>query len=238
MLIIVVTPSLGSEPAKWFVQGIEAYNASDYDGAITLFLKVAESDVQNSKLYYNLGNAYLKKDDVGHAILWYEKALKHSLHDPDLTFNYQYAKSLLKDEIGEKPSPVIPILFFWKYIFSQKTVQYAALCFNLLFWGFVILKLFYRTNFIRMGVYGLAILTFILSATAFYTYYESDHIRKGIVLPEKIAVRSGFDEHSTELFALHSGTKVRIQKEQKEHVKIYYSKGKMGWVKKSVIGFI
>jgi tetratricopeptide (TPR) repeat protein len=88
----------------------------------------------NGKLFYNLGNAYLKNDDLGRALLWYERALKRIPDDPDLRFNYDYALTLTKDERGEKESPLLRILFFWKYQLSHSTVRWIAIFFNAALW--------------------------------------------------------------------------------------------------------
>ncbi|NJL58891.1 MAG: hypothetical protein HC887_03790, partial [Desulfobacteraceae bacterium] len=82
----------------------------------------------------NLGNAYLRNNDPGHALLWYERAMRLIPDDPDLKFNYGYAMSLTKDEKEDKDFPLFRILFFWKYLLSQSLTQQIALVLNFLFW--------------------------------------------------------------------------------------------------------
>ena len=85
--------ALGTGRTRLFLDGINDYNTGKYKDAVKKLSHIAEKGVVNGKLYYNLGNAYLKSGDVGRAILWYERALKLMPHDPDLRFNINYARS-------------------------------------------------------------------------------------------------------------------------------------------------
>ena len=51
--------------ARLFLDGIAAYQSGDYDRAVEAFGRIADSGVENAKLYYNLANAYLKNNDLG-----------------------------------------------------------------------------------------------------------------------------------------------------------------------------
>jgi SH3-like domain-containing protein len=59
-----------------------------------------------------------------------------------------------------------------------------------------------------------------------------------VILPGKVAVRSGYTDSATELFVLHEGTKVRVEREAENHLLIRYARGKIGWVKKEEAGVI
>ena len=120
MLLLAVTGTApATQSARTFMDGTEAYRNGDWPAAIAAFKSLADAGTDSGKLFYNLGNAYLKNDDLGRALLWYERALKRIPDDPDLQFNYNYALTLTKDERGERESPLLRILFFWKYQLSS-----------------------------------------------------------------------------------------------------------------------
>jgi len=75
LLLGVFSPVRASDQARPFLSGLEVYKAGDYAQAIDRFGTIARSGVVNAQLYYNLGNAYLKNNELGPAILWYERAL-------------------------------------------------------------------------------------------------------------------------------------------------------------------
>jgi tetratricopeptide (TPR) repeat protein len=223
--------------ARPFIDALEAYKNDDYETAITRFSDIARSGVKNGKLYYNLANAYLKNDELGPAILWYERALTLLPNDPDLIFNYRFARSLTKDA-PEEGSPLVRILFFWKYQLGSRTIAMAAIGFSLVLWGALIAWQFTRRRGIRRIAIVVSIPTLIFVLTAGYNYYENAHRRQAIVLPPQTAVRSGLQEESTELFKLHAGAKVTVLKPLKGYYQIRFSKDKIGWVPKEVIGII
>ena len=118
---------------RTFLDGIRYYQEGDYERAVSEFLKIADAGVQNGQLYYNLGNAYLRSNRIGHAVLWYERALEMIPEDPDLRFNHTYALSLTKDERPERGASLVRILFFWKYLLRPSLIRWIAIGLNLLF---------------------------------------------------------------------------------------------------------
>ena len=235
IILMLNNPCSAQEHAQQFLSALETYKTEDYAGAAKALEAIAHSGVRNGQLYYNIGNAYLKSNDVGHAILWYERALNLMPHDPDLRFNYSYARSLTKDFQETSASPLMHILFFWKYQLSSNIIIKLALLFNFLFWA---LALLWRTTRRRGWYYSALIIllpTIIFALTAGFNYYEVAYKTQAIVLPDKVAVRSGLKPTSTELFQLHAGAKVTIVRQMQEHVQIQFSEDKIGWVDRQVV---
>jgi tetratricopeptide (TPR) repeat protein len=59
-----------------FKQANENYAKKEYDGAIVCYRQLIDTGYQDAVLYYNLGNAYFKNEQLGTAILWYERACR------------------------------------------------------------------------------------------------------------------------------------------------------------------
>ncbi len=236
LTLLTVTPA--SETALTFMNGTEAYRNGDWPAAIAAFESLADDGVDNGMLFYNLGNAYLKNEDLGRALLWYERALTHMPDDPDLRFNYEYALTLTKDERGEKQSPLLRILFFWKYQLAQRTVRWIAVLFNAALWAALSVLAIRKKRLLRPSIVLIAAGTILFTATAVFNYVEATHIRHAVILPNQIAVRSGFTDSATQLFVLHAGTKVCIERESDTHLLIRYTEDKIGWVKRSDAGII
>jgi tetratricopeptide (TPR) repeat protein len=227
-----------AQDTRKFLDGIAFYKSEQYKEAITTFNALADNGIVNAKLYYNLGNAYLKIQDIGHAVLWYERARIIDGNDPDLLFNLSYARSLIKDAPYSTDPGLDRIFFFWKYRLSGQTILMLAITFNGLFWLLLLLKALItaKRRALAVSAFIVAIPTLIFVFTAIYNYYETSQNHIAVVLPEEVSVRSGFSEHSTELFVLHAGTMVKIQKRQGNFLRISYSKAKIGWIRQTAVG--
>ena len=241
MLLIVATLTGGasaSEPARIFMDGTAAYRNGDWPAAIESFRQLANQGIVNGRLYYNLGNAYLKNDDLGRAILWYERARRLIPDDPDLNFNYDYALTLTKDEPAVQVSPIVRILFFWKYQLNPDTIRWIALVLNAVLWTSLAVLTFRKKHLLRPGILLAAAAALIFSATAAFNYIEAARIRHAIILPTEVAVRSGFSDAATQLFVLHAGTKVKVERQSDDYLLIRYTDDKIGWVRTADAGII
>jgi tetratricopeptide (TPR) repeat protein len=238
LMLSIAAGAMASEDARIFMDGTAAYGKGDWQGAIKAFEQLADKGIQNGRLFYNLGNAYLKNDDLGRALLWYERALKFIPDDPDLKFNYDYALTLTKDERGEQTSPLLRILFFWKYQLSADTIRWVALVLNAVLWVSLSVLAIRKKHLLRPSIILAAAATLIFSATAIFNYIESAHIHHAIILPAEVPVRSGFTDSATQLFVLHAGTKVRVERESGDYLLIRYTEDKIGWVRKADAGVI
>jgi tetratricopeptide (TPR) repeat protein len=245
LLIAVISAVVGvacmaqGPAAGQFLEGVEAYKSADYTRAIDSWQAIAHSGVQNGELFYNLGNAYLKNNDLGRALLWYEKALALIPDDPDLTFNINYARSLTRDAPAQQDLPIQHILFFWKYQLRARTIRILALAFNLVLWSAAAAFVLTGRRGFRRAAYLATLPTLLFLLTAAFIYYERAYGRsEAIVLPARVAVRSGLQAGSTELFQLHAGAKVNVLKKLNGHVQVRFSKDKIGWLPRDQVGLI
>jgi tetratricopeptide (TPR) repeat protein len=230
LAVVFCTTVQASESARTFLNGIEHYNKGQYEQAAALFEEVARDGVVNEKLYYNAGNAWFKAGHAGKAMLWYERALKLAPHDPDLVYNHQYVSGLLKDKVEEKPSAVFTVLFFWKDLLGKAAIQWLATVLFLLFWVRTIWVMV-RSRRLNAPDWVLLCFALVFCLTAVYDYYDARFNKQAIVIAEEVPVRSGLSESSTQLFVLHSGTRVDVDDERKGYMKIRFSDDKIGWVK-------
>ena len=235
---------LGSDKAqsidqsRSFLNAVDQYRQQDYNQAIASFLKIADTGVQNGKLFYNLGNAYLKEGRLGHAILWYERARRLTPDDPDLKFNYDYAVSLTRDRTDSEGISLWRILFFWNYLLSAELTRWLAIFLNLVFWSVLLIRCLLKKALFKGPAYLLLILLLAFTATAGFNYYRSTTRTTAVILVDEAPVRSGLSDQATELFILHAGTKVKVEMKKEGFYRIFFSEGKIGWLPKASVGVI
>jgi len=216
--------------AQDFLDGIKHYDAREYEKAGALFEKLATGGIHNGKLYYNVANAYLKLGRLGMAMLWYERAYRLIPGDPDLKFNMDYARSLIKDEPGTLSSPVLQVLFFWKDMCTTAVWQWAGIIAGTFFWCLLAGAYYFNKRALRPFIYGFLGIALLSSGTAVYLSNASAFHPRAVVLDKVVSVRSGFSSETTELFVLHEGTLVAVEKQLDGFLKIRYAKDKIGWV--------
>jgi len=232
-------PTGQTEINRAFINGIASYQAGDYKTAIVQFGHIADSGVRNGKLFYNLGNAYFKHDDLGRAILWYERAAAMLPEDPDLKFNLEYARSMTKDDSEIEPGlSILQIFFFWKHLLNAPLIKLGGIFFSTVFWiGLILQRL--RFKFIsRWLLFLTAVISTIFILTSLYTFYQDAYAKGGIIIQPEVSVRSGLSDEATVLFTLHAGTRVGIDMQKGAYFRITFTSDKTGWIKKDMVGII
>ena len=96
----LITGCTNQLATQYFGQGVEKYDAGNYQGAIADFAKVIEIDPQSPNAYYNRGNAKKDLGDYQGAIVDYDMAIE---------INPQYGnaynnRGAIKDASGDRSS--------------------------------------------------------------------------------------------------------------------------------------
>jgi tetratricopeptide (TPR) repeat protein len=234
LLIILMTgPAQAGVTSDLFHKGVKSYNNGNFQAAVSAFSEIVHKGIVSGKLFYDLGNAYLKENDIGHAIVWYRRAFKRIPNDPDLRFNYSVALSRVKDMPPDSKHPVLKILFFWQYLLSRSTVQWIGVLLNGIFWILLTLQLIVKKNTLRWMRNMIVPALVIIFLTASFNYYDDTFDKQAVIIPPEISVRSGLSDNATELFVLHAGSRVHVDTEKDGFLKIRFSEGKIGWIKKT-----
>ncbi len=216
------------------------YSDSRYDDAIKNYKKILSLGYESAELYYNLGNAYFKTNQLSNAILNYERAKLHSPQDEYINTNLEIARTYVEDKIE-----VIPEFFITKWI---NTIKYAFTSDNWAIFsiiGFVLfltLFLFYLFStklFIKKSSFWISLILFFISIFCFwFSYKQKDTFTKhdkAIIFDQTVTVKSSPDESGTDLFLLHEGTKVQLLDSIGNWREIKISDGNVGWLENKTI---
>src|SRR5437667_7946210 len=92
LLCAVSTSSAFAQLDSDFAKANQDYAQGNFKEAISGYKTLVGSGQWSANLLYDLGNAYFRTGDFGHAILNYERALALERHHPEATANLQIAR--------------------------------------------------------------------------------------------------------------------------------------------------
>tara|TARA_S200000501_G_C20700888_1_gene689459 strand:+ start:193 stop:978 length:786 start_codon:yes stop_codon:yes gene_type:complete len=240
IILFVLETSFGqTTPEFLFNEGNKAYNAADYENAISLYEQTIKMGNHSAELYYNLGNANYRLNKVAESIYYFEKAKLMRPKDKDILTNSAFANNMTIDAIEKIPiSQIDQINKFIIGIFSFEIWTYFTL---ILLWIFTILFLGYlffirtilkrRFFFSSLGI----LLLFIFSFSITYSIDQNEKNRKfAILFSKQIDIWSEPNQQGDRLFVLHEGTKIQLLDSLEEWQKIRIANGSEGWIKEAL----
>ena len=215
-----------------FNKANELYSQEKYNDAILLYDSIISSGQESSELYYNLGNCYYKNSDWANAIWHYEKSLQ--LDENETTKqNLELVNLKIIDRI--EPLPQLFYKKWWHSFISLFTTYFWQIITLLIIWIALFFKLLSQFTTIKKEhflqfLYPIAII--LLFAT--YSSYKENYTKKEVIIfSSTVVVNSAPTNNSTNLFSLHSGSKVEITDYIGEWVRIKITNGNSGWIKES-----
>ncbi len=222
---------------RTLLRGIDAFTNQRFEEAVHAFHHLTQAGIRNGYLFYNLGNAYLKHEQLGPAIYWYERALPFLPTQADLRFNLDYARSLCVDDKPETGG-WYRVLFFWEHLLASQTIQYLCIGLNLLVCLGLGIRLIRPSQTMTLLTLGAMLILITLLPSAIRQTLGPVIAPRAIVLPETALVRSGRSPKATTLFQLHAGTSVRVEEQRQDYVKIRFRPAMFGWMARNDLGIL
>lgn len=220
-----------------------AYARQQYQQAIKDYEELLHDGV-SAELYYNLGNAYYRTDNITRAVLNYERALLLSPGDGDIRFNLQMARSKTIDKIT--PESEMFFVTWYHALVNIMSVDGWARTALVSFALAIVLALAYlfsaRIWVRKVGFFGgLAFIVMFILANLFAYQQRQELVNRtgAIIISSAVPVKSTPSKSGTDLFILHEGTKVEITDGTMRGWKeIRVADGKEGWIETSKIEII
>ncbi len=216
--------------------GVAAYTDGDWAGAAKAWSDLRALGLESPQLYCNLGDALFKQDDLAHAILNYERALKLDPSYADARYNLAFAQTQLQDKIEAVPEFFLSV---WgrKLCWLLPSDTWSALFLVLLAvtLACVLLFLLGRSVAARRGGFigGIVALVLAVLCLSFAFWQRADYRKadSAIVTRAVTTVQSAPGRDSAkDLFVLHEGTKVRLLDTVGSWRNIELADGRQGWL--------
>lgn len=207
-----------------------------YQQAIDGYERLIATGVQNGKLYYNLGNAYFLRNDLGRAILNYRRGLRLEPGNRRLHANLRYALSQRVDQIDATARhALLPRLLFWHDDLSLQTQMTLALMGFLLVWAVAFIHLFHRHAFLFWFM-GVAAFIFVLfGGSTLVVHAQHATMQHGVIVVQEAPVRKGNGESYALQFPrpLHPGTEFEVIEIRGSWLHIRLKNDASGWIRQA-----
>ena len=232
--IFTSLPTDASEYLKEIVRANDLYSEKRYAQSAQAYESLINKGVRNGYLYYNLANTYIRMGKTGPAVLNYIHARKWIPRDENLEANLKFSIQQTWDKIEPPPPGTLSTFFFWSNDLNLNELIYLAIGLNILFWISLSLWLYFPSlKFVRNALLCFLLLSFFSIGVKLKN--ESD-FKLGVVLVKSVEVKSGRAEDAVTLFQLHEGALVTVTDKYENWLEVRLNDEQKGWVPKNSMG--
>lgn len=225
--------------SQYKIKADSAYKKGDYGKAVDIYKRLLKQG-EDASVFYNLGNAYYRSEELGKAILAYERALKLEPGNRDIRFNLEFVRSQITDKPAEESEMFFVVWYHnlvnFTSVDSWAIISIVAFICALLF---ITVYLFGSNIWIRKVGFSIASITTILFVWSFHSALiqklQLTRHDTAIVMGT-VGVRKTPVTATASVFTLHEGTKVTItDKSITGWREVVLSDGRSGWISSSAI---
>ncbi len=235
--LVAIRASTAANPehddfAHDFAQAAQAYVDGRYDRAQSLFEGLFIAGCRNGDLFFNLGNTYYQRDDLGEAIRAYRRAELYEPRDPDLRHNLAVARGQVAQPVGRAGLLYAVRSFaFWYDLSTHRELALAsvaawvALC-AAFAWR-------YASGSVASGAasFAAALGLALLGGSWGAKHYELTRVDSDVVVNGEAEVHAGPSATQPVAFTAAEGTEVTSVASEGGYRKIVRADGRQGWIR-------
>jgi tetratricopeptide (TPR) repeat protein len=217
------------------------YLQKQYDSAAAYYEQLLRQHPDNALLHYNAGNASYRLNEIGKAILHYEKA---AFLDP----GNQLAKDnlLLAKARVQNPVPEAPPIFFvawWNsllHLFHSNTWGVLVLLIFIAILALVYFARVKKEQFAHSGRWlSLGIVSLLVcGCMTWFSYDAATESRRAVVLQPATSFTEGPRANSKILGTLPEGTVLEVYQAEGSFLNVKLPNGREGWIPSASAGKI
>lgn len=212
-----------------------AYRAGNYQQAIVDYKSLLRTGI-SADLYYNLGNAYYRSDSLAQAILAYERALRLSPGDKDISFNLQFARSKTIDKLMPQDD-VVFTTWYHSIVNMTSADNWAVMSIVAIVLTLCLMLVFLFVPYIRLrkvGFFGGLFFLAVFGFTTLFAWTQKRILleRKGaVIISPSVSVKNTPNANGTDAFVIHEGTHVDVTDSSlKQWRAVRLADGREGWI--------
>ncbi len=240
-LLSVGCPASSATYREQFSLANEYYEQKKYANAIETYQVILESGVESAALYFNLGNAYFKEGDLGHAVLYYLRAKRLDPSDEDIRHNLQFAQQF--SSVKMEGVQLNPIQSFFVSLVDPYPLEVLAWLSSGLFILFLVLLVVrYGLGTVGISVRVLTAFSLVLlvgSVGLTTLKYRHDYLtRRAVIITEEAPVQTGPSDQSDLELQGAPGLVVEILDESGDYLNVLFENKRRGWIKRDYLAVV
>jgi tetratricopeptide (TPR) repeat protein len=215
-----------------------------FQQAADLYEEILTRGFEHPDVYYNLGNACFKLNQVGRAILNYRRAQQFRPADVDLAENLRTAKDRILDkEPDRNPPELLRTLLFWYYDFPTARLAAWALAGYLALCASLCAYVFLRRAYLRYAIHASTVVLAVFGLSFLLKWHRETAEPVAVVLASEAIVRTGFSETEAEKFRVHEGTELLVEEirngsDGSRWLKVALDAERRGWIRGDTVDVI
>lgn len=225
-----------SRPDAEMRQAAQIYQQGEYERAAVLFEGLVKAGHSSASIYYNLGTCYYQMDELGKAILNYERAALLQPGNPNIKQNLRLARNKVA---GEPIAwPVFSTWVLWGSFRGMLSPNVWAVIGLAACWAALGCWLLARRAARPLSwqlISGFMVFAALLSWASAWSGARALSSEFSIAMPKEVEVLVGPDPQSGVLSTVYEGWKLRRLDRIGEWVKVELPDGQEGWLKRETI---
>jgi len=216
-----------------FDAGNKLFEEGKYSEAAAAYEKLLAEGHRSAAVFYNLGTACYKANQMGRAVIAFRQAEQLTPRDANLRANLQFVRKKVN---GEDKSPV-PLWQSWLALF---TLNEGTVLATVAFWvWFLLLAAREWKPALGKTLRGYALMAGLLTAFFAFCLAASAYVRLGyvsaVVVVKEVVVRFGPIEESQTSYYLPDGAEVAVLDSKDNWLQVRDPSRRVGWLKRDQV---
>lgn len=227
--------ALCSHAATTIETANSAYLSGNYQQAITLYEQALKAG-DSPELFYNLGNAYYRTNNISKALYYYEKAYLYNPSDDDVRHNMDYVRTKTVDKLLP-PADIFFVSWYKDLLYCMSVYGWAIFSLITILVSLVALLsyLFTNNDLLRKISFWLTLLSFVFFLLSIFFALQQNYIinnsNVALVTAKEVVLKKSPESSSETVGTIHEGTRLNIIDDViKEWKEVELPDGRTGWI--------
>lgn len=236
ILLFLSTKILADAPKDTFKLANEAFDRGAIDDAIQLYESIASNNYASAVLFYNLGTAYIRKENWPAARYYLEKGKLEHPTDEDLRHNLEFVREQVDDLYNFPSFPLTGLVDQIHSVSGKNSISVSLL----ILFGVGLLVLYTKPFHWKSIIYGIgAMWLLVLILFLFERKLERIDHSMAIVWNDQVSLYNKPEtDASSSVVTLKAGLKVRTLEKIGPWCRVDLADGTSGWIQDKDVRFL